>query len=67
MGAFYYGREFTQAEYRWISKLGRGRRANMPIWGGLDPRIWTPKSIADAVVPALCCFVVWLAIKGLPN
>ena len=33
-------REVTQAEYRWIERLGDGRRANMPWWGGLDPAMW---------------------------
>ena len=66
MAAFYYGRELTQAEYRWISKFGEGRRANMPWWGCIDPRIWNAKSLADALVPALCCFIVWLIAEGLP-
>ena len=33
-------REITQAEYRWIEHLGGGLRANMPWWGGFDPRVW---------------------------
>lgn len=33
-------RELTQAEYRWIDAYGAGRRANMPWWGGFDPRVW---------------------------
>jgi hypothetical protein len=33
-------REITQAEYRWIEHFGGHLRANMPWWGGLDPRVW---------------------------
>lgn len=38
--AWAVSREITQAEYRWIEHLGSGHRANMPWWGGLDPRVW---------------------------
>ena len=38
--AWAVSREITQAEYRWIEHLGGGLRANMPWWGGLDPRVW---------------------------
>ena len=66
MGAFYYGREITQAEYRWISHYGAGKRRSLPWWGIIDRRVWNPKSIADALVPALCSFIVWLVADGLP-
>ena len=38
--AWAISREVTQAEYRWIETFGAGLRANMPWWGGLDPRVW---------------------------
>jgi hypothetical protein len=38
--AWAISREITQAEYRWIEAYGAGLRANMPWWGGLDPRVW---------------------------
>src|SRR5690348_4063049 len=38
--AWVVSREVTQAEYRWIELYGSGLRANMPWWGGLDPRVW---------------------------
>lgn len=38
--AWSISRELTQAEYRWIEHFGAGLRANMPWWGGLDPRVW---------------------------
>ncbi len=48
---FFVGREIAQAEYRWIEAFGAGRRANMPAWGALDPRVWGPHSITDLVLP----------------
>ena len=38
--AWAISREITQAEYRWIETFGGGHRANMPWWGGFDPRVW---------------------------
>lgn len=43
--AFFAGREHAQAEYRWIEKFGQGKRANMPEWGGFDPRVWDTHSL----------------------
>ena len=60
--AFYLGREITQAEYRWISALGQGRRANMPWWGGFDPQIWNLKSIGDTLGPALASLALFVAV-----
>ncbi|MCI7507987.1 hypothetical protein [Desulfovibrio piger] len=50
---FYAGREHAQAEYRWIAAYGHGHRKNMPWWGGLDPRAWNVKSVADVLLPCL--------------
>lgn len=52
MSALFIGREHAQAEYRWIERYGSGRRANMPWYGGLQPRVWTIKSLADCALPA---------------
>ncbi len=55
--AWFVSREITQAEYRWIEHFGAHHRANMPWWGGLDPRVWQyadPPMVAEA-------------ISGLPN
>ena len=38
--AWAISREITQAEYRWIEHFGSGLRANMPWWGGFDPKVW---------------------------
>lgn len=51
--ALYVGREQAQAEYRWIETYGAGRRANMPWWGGYDPRVWNKKSLLDFIVPTI--------------
>ena len=49
-------REVTQAEYRWIEKYGKGKRANMPWWGGFDPKAWTFDSfVVDMLLPVLFC------------
>lgn len=59
---FYAGREHAQAEYRWIAAYGHGHRKNMPWWGGLDPRAWNVKSVADVLLPCLAavCAEVFL-------
>lgn len=62
MSFFYLGREVTQAEYRWISAYGAGKRANMPFWGGLDPAAWTLKSLGDAVLPTAATVIVYLLV-----
>lgn len=60
---FFVGREHDQAEYRWIETFGKGRRSNMPWWGGLDPRVWGELDCwMDWVLPAVVMTVVfWLS------
>jgi hypothetical protein len=51
--AWAISREITQAEYRWIEHYGTGLRANMPWWGGLDPKVWqAPDPWLDWIIPA---------------
>lgn len=57
---WFIAREHTQAEYRWIAKYGKGKRVNMPWWGGFDYRVWDFNSILDATVPVIACAVVYL-------
>lgn len=57
--AFYLGREFTQAEYRYISTYGNGKRANMPWYGGFLPKVWNTKSILDWVLPLIVSFTMY--------
>lgn len=52
MSALFIGREHAQAEYRWIERYGLGLRANMPWYGGFQPRVWTIKSLYDCLLPA---------------
>lgn len=59
--AWSISREITQAEYRWIEHFGSGLRANMPWWGGLDPRVWSKADPwFDFIVPSLA--VVMIAV-----
>lgn len=51
-------REHTQAEYRWIEKYGQNKRANMPWWGGFDPRVWDIGSLTDWLVPLIVCLIL---------
>jgi hypothetical protein len=49
--AFFIAREHTQAEYRVIQKFYDGKRANMPWYGGFEPRGWDKKSMLDWILP----------------
>jgi len=58
-GSFYFvGREYAQAEYRNIEHNYDGRRANMPYFGGLEPRAWTLKGLLDFILPSIAVTVV---------
>lgn len=56
---WWFGREHAQAEYRWISAVGTGKRAAMPWWGGFDPRAWNMPSVLDWLVPVVACVLLW--------
>ena len=57
-------REITQAEYRWIEQFGEGLRANMPWWGGLDPRVWQKADPwLDWILPSLLAIVIAIVAK----
>jgi hypothetical protein len=63
--AWSVSREITQAEYRWIEQFGHHLRANMPVLGGLDPRVWNHLDPwLDWVVPSLVVILVAL-IAGI--
>ena len=58
-GALAISREITQAEYRWIEQFGGHLRANMPWWGGLDPRVWQrADSWLDWLVPVMATLIL---------
>ena len=63
--AFFLGREHAQAEYRWIDAYGGGQRANMPWWGGFDPRAWTFKGLMDWLLPLLVAVSYWWLLAGI--
>jgi hypothetical protein len=56
--AFFLGREIAQAEYRNIEHNFGGRRANMPWWGGFEPRAWTRKGLLDWLLPSAAVIAV---------
>ncbi len=57
--AYFVGREFAQAEYRWIEQFAHGKRANMPYWAVFDARVWqTTDQLADVALPVVATFAV---------
>ena len=61
--AWSISREITQAEYRWIEQYGGGLRANMPWWGGFDPKVWHADAMLDWVLPSLVVVGIALAME----
>lgn len=63
--AYFIGREFAQAEYRWIEHFGHGLRANMPWWGPFDRRVWTTlDQWVDWLGPlATTCALAWFQAR----
>lgn len=64
---WWIAREHTQAEYRWIEQFGAGVRANMPQWGGFDPRVWTLGSVVDWLVPVVASALLYLCLTPNPG
>jgi hypothetical protein len=56
--AYFFGREYAQAEQRVIQKYYCNRRAYAPLWCGLQPRAWTLKGLFDWIIPACVVFSV---------
>ena len=56
--AFYIGREITQAEYRVIEQFYDGKRANMPWYGGFEPRAWALKNLLVWILPTVTCLII---------
>lgn len=64
MGCLWFlAREHSQAEYRWIAQFGKGRRDNMPWWGGFDWRAWDMASLLDWLVPVLSCAAIFAVVR----
>jgi hypothetical protein len=60
--AFFVGREHAQAEYRVIQKFYEGKRANMPWYGGFEPRGWDIKSMLDWILPTVITMTIAISI-----
>jgi hypothetical protein len=59
VSGYFVGREFAQAEYRWIEQFGDGLRANLPWWGALDGQVWVrPDQTADWMGPVVATTAV---------
>ena len=54
-GAFYIGREFAQAEERYITNYCNRKRANMPWYAAFLWKAWTVKGVLDWFLPTLVC------------
>ena len=63
--AWAVSREISQAEYRWIELYGGGLRANMPLWGGFDLRVWQRSDPwMDWIIPTLVVVAVALVARN---
>jgi hypothetical protein len=56
------GREHAQAEYRVIVAYYGGKRANMPWYGGFEPKAWTSKGLLDWLLPVGATLVVAICL-----
>lgn len=62
---FYLGREFTQAEYRYINQYCNKKRANMPWYAPFTKKAWTLKGMLDWILPLVVstvCFIISIFI-----
>ena len=64
--AYFLGREYAQAEQRVIQRHYGNRRANAPLWCGLEPRAWTLKGLFDWIIPTSVVFSVAVAFHSKP-
>lgn len=60
--AFFVGREHAQAENRVIEHFYEGKRANMPWYGGFEPRGWDLKSVLDFGLPIIVTAIALVII-----
>ncbi|EHL7589010.1 hypothetical protein DU292_08230 [Escherichia coli] len=57
---FFFAREHTQAEYRYIAEFCGGKRERMPWYGGFLPKAWNIASVFDFAAPAFLCFLIYI-------
>jgi type IV secretory pathway VirB3-like protein len=63
---FFAGREIAQNEYRYIDALPSKLRKDMPLFGGLNPKYWTMKSlVADLTIPSLIVITIAIILQIL--
>ena len=63
---FFAGREIAQNEYRYIDALPSKLRKDMPLFGGLNPKYWTTKSlVADLTIPSLIVITIAIILQKL--
>lgn len=63
---FYLGREIAQAEYRNIEASASKLRKDMSVFGGLNPKYWTLKSlIADLTIPSVIVITIAIILQKL--
>ena len=58
--AMYVGREFAQAEYRYIETYCDRKRANMPWWAPFTLKAWTVKGVLDFILPCLVAVIMFI-------
>ena len=61
---FYIGREYTQAEYRYIEQYCDRKRANMPWYVPFTIKAWTVKGMFDWILPLAVSIAAILVIKN---
>ena len=58
--ALYVGREFAQAEERYIQQYCNKKRSNMPWWAPFTLKAWTGKGFFDFILPCCVSFIIFL-------
>jgi hypothetical protein len=59
VSGIFIGREYAQAEYRWITQYSKGLRENIRWYDHLDPAVWNfYNSFWNMVLPIICVFAM---------
>jgi len=62
---WWFGRAHAQAEYRWIFRIGKGKRTNMPWWGGFDPVVWDKGGVLDWAASFVAAVVLYVLVRAV--
>ena len=57
---FYIGREYTQAEYRYIADYCNNKREHMPWYAPFLFRSWTLKGFTDWLYPSMISLIIYV-------